>query len=149
MWVAAAYNRAKLMDDRATDITPETDVTAPAAPAPSDGGSGGEHLSLTDFMDLPTLQEIQDSLGAVANVKATTPDADGRGLPQPVPTREFVRRQRAIEQAESGPQRAGREYVAPISVNNIRLGTIRMTPSDVSGGTTNLGVDEVKLSALA
>ena len=41
-----------------------------------------DHLKLTDFMDLPTLQEIQDSFAAVANVKATITDADGRVLTQ-------------------------------------------------------------------
>jgi len=37
---------------------------------------------LTDFMDLQTLQEIQDGFAAVANVKATITDADGRLLTQ-------------------------------------------------------------------
>jgi hypothetical protein len=34
-----------------------------------------EHLKLTDFMDVQTLQEIQDSFAAVANVRATIRDA--------------------------------------------------------------------------
>ena len=34
-----------------------------------------EHLKLTDFMDLPTLQEIQDNFAAIAGVRATIPDA--------------------------------------------------------------------------
>ena len=80
------------------------------------------HLRLTDFMDLPTLQEIQDSFAAVANVRATITDADGNVLTQPQPTTEFLRRQRVIAQVEDGdgvgdfsdgPQKAGREYVAP------------------------------------
>jgi sigma-B regulation protein RsbU (phosphoserine phosphatase) len=63
-------------------------------------------------------------------------------------TAEFLKRQRAIEQAEAkseGPQREGREYVAPIIVNNQRLGTIRMSssPNGVSS------IDEAKLSTLA
>src|SRR5258706_15293632 len=100
------------------------------------------HLSLTDFMDLPTLQEIQDSFAAIWNVKATITDAEGNLLTRPTPTKEFLRRQRAIEEAEDdgaaadsdspterqpagvsqfSPQRNGREYVAPIMVNNQRL----------------------------
>src|SRR3954462_6613494 len=114
-------------------------------------------ISLTDFMDLPTLQEIQDSFAAIANVKATITDAEGNVLTQATPTKEFLRRQRAIEEAEDdgappdfdspvegqpelsplSPQRNGREYVAPIIVNNQRLGTIRM--SAVRGG---LDIDE-------
>src|SRR5882672_1730138 len=119
------------------------------------------HLSLTDFMDLPTLQEIQDSFAAIANVKARITDAEGNLLTQPTPTKEFLRRQRAIEEAEDdgsppnsdspidgqailSPSKDGREYVAPIMVNNQRLGTIRM--SAVRGG---LDIDENRLNILA
>src|SRR6476661_4803110 len=92
-----------------------------------------ENLRLTDFMDVQTLQEIQDSFAAVANVKAIITDADGNLLTQPTPTREFLRRQLALAAAEEvlpateGPQKEGAEYIAPIIVNNQRLGTIRMT----------------------
>ena len=110
-----------------------------------------DHLRLTDFMDLPTLQEIQDSFAAVANVRATITDADGNVLTQPQPTSEFLRRQRVIAQTEEtveggpdaaadGPQRAGREYVAPIVVNNQRLGTLRMSPNGMPAG-----VDDAKV----
>src|SRR5438132_13067175 len=98
-----------------------------------------DNLRLADFLDLPTLQEIQDSFAAVANVKAVITDAAGARLTQPAPTSEFLRRQRAIAQADEvagaqaslpgGPQKAGAEYVAPIIVNNQHLGTIRMAPS--------------------
>jgi len=90
-------------------------------------------------------------------VKATITDAEGRVLTQPTPTKEFLRRQRALEaeeettgggdggQAEDkGPQRAGAEYVAPIIVNNQRLGMIRMTSNGALAG-----VDEAKLAAMA
>jgi len=106
-----------------------------------------DHLRLTDFMDLPTLQEIQDSFAAVANVKAQITDADGQVLTQPHPTPDFVTRQRAIEAAEEqlpGPQKEGRQYVAPIMVNNLRLGTIRM-----SANGSAAGLDEAKLLGLA
>src|SRR5436305_13750572 len=90
-----------------------------------------DNLRLTDFMDLPTLQEIQDSFAAVANVKATITDADGNVLTSPVPTKEFLRRQTAIAaaaaEAAQAPTREGREFVAPILVNHQRLGTIRMS----------------------
>lgn len=106
-----------------------------------------DHLRLTDFMDLPTLQEIQDSFAAVANVKATITDAQGSVLTQPTPTMEFMRRQRAIarvEQSKDRPQREGEEYVAPIIVNNQRLGTIRM-----SANGTAAGMDDAKMAHLA
>src|SRR3954468_18855415 len=58
-----------------------------------------DNLHLTDFMDLATLQEIQDSFAAVAQVKATITDAQGNVLTQPTPTREFLSRQRGLAEA--------------------------------------------------
>ncbi|MGA2232283.1 MAG: SpoIIE family protein phosphatase [Tepidisphaeraceae bacterium] len=92
-----------------------------------------ENLKLTDFLDLATLQEIQDSFAAVANVQASITDADGKVLTQPAPSGQFLKRQSAIAAAEAqvgavaGPQREGAEFVAPITVGNHRLGTLRMS----------------------
>jgi serine phosphatase RsbU (regulator of sigma subunit) len=104
-----------------------------------------EHLSLTDFLDLPTLQEIQDSFAALASVRAHITDAQGHPLTQVTPTKDFLRRQRAIAAAEEreGPLKEGREYVAPIVVDGQRLGTLRMSP------THGIGLDESKLAHLA
>jgi serine phosphatase RsbU (regulator of sigma subunit) len=106
-----------------------------------------DKLELTDFMDLPTLQEIQDSFAAVAGVKATITDAAGNVLTQPNPTSEFLRKQKALAAADEtmeGPHRSGGEYVAPIIVNNQRLGTIRMS-ADAKAGA----VDDEKLASWA
>jgi phosphoserine phosphatase RsbU/P len=106
-----------------------------------------DQLKLTDFMDLPTLQEIQDNFAAIANVSAIITDAAGNVITQPQPTREFLQRQNALAAAEEqqpAPQKEGAQYVAPIIVNNQRLGTIRMS---VNG--TAAGLDEGKLEALA
>ena len=87
-------------------------------------------FKLTSFMDVATLQEIQDSFAAVANVRATITDADGATLTHADPTREFVERQTAIARAEQEipeAQKQGREYRAPILVQGKKLGTIRMT----------------------
>jgi hypothetical protein len=86
-----------------------------------------ENLRLTDFMDVQTLQEIQDSFAAVANVKAIITDADGNRLTQPAPTREFLKRQQTLADAEEmssadGPTKEGREYNAPIIVGGKRPG---------------------------
>src|SRR3954462_15228857 len=98
------------------------------------GVSENDKLRLTDFVDRETLQEIQDGFAAVAQVKATITDADGNVLTQPAPTKQFLRRQRALAEAagvnEEGPalpgqpQREGAEYVAPIVVADQRVGTI-------------------------
>jgi sigma-B regulation protein RsbU (phosphoserine phosphatase) len=105
-------------------------------------------LRLTDFMDVQTLQEIQDSFAAVANVQAIITDAQGERLTQPVPTSDFLNRQRTLAAAEEstaeGPQKEGREYVAPIIVGGQRLGTIRMA----SNGTAP-GLDDLKIASLA
>jgi sigma-B regulation protein RsbU (phosphoserine phosphatase) len=112
-----------------------------------------EHLKLTDFMDLQTLQEIQDNFAAVANVRATITDANGTVLTQAQPTAGFLRRQRDIaaaaesQRAEGGGAafaRDGAEYVAPIVVNDQRLGTLRMS---VKGNTSWL--DDATVDTLA
>src|SRR5688572_11465456 len=109
-----------------------------------------DNLRLTDFMDVQTLQEIQDSFAAVANVKAIITDADGNRLTQPAPTREVLKRQQTLAQAEEmvagadGPSKEGREYVAPIIVGGQRLGMIRM----LSNGSLP-AVEDNKLAQLA
>jgi sigma-B regulation protein RsbU (phosphoserine phosphatase) len=104
-----------------------------------------DHLKLTDFLDLSTLQEIQDGFAAIANVKATITDADGKLLTQPTPTSDFLKRQRVIAEAQQdGPQREGGEYVAPIILNNRRLGTLRMA----AGGAAP-SLEEGRLAALS
>ena len=113
-----------------------------------------DHLKLTDFMDLPTLQEIQDSFAAVANVRATITDADGRVLTQAQPAAGFVRRQRDLAAAAAaadagtavGYERDGAEYVAPIVVNDQRLGTLRMA---VRTGNSTSWLDEDTVDTLA
>ena len=93
-----------------------------------------DNLRLTDFVDVATLQEIQDSFATVAGVKATITDAAGRVLTQPNPSREFLRRQLVLGQSEErAPQREGAEFVAPISVGDQQLGTIRMSTNGIRG----------------
>jgi phosphoserine phosphatase RsbU/P len=106
-----------------------------------------ENLELTDFLDLATLQEIQDSFTAMAGVRATIADASGKVLTQRQPTAEFLRRQRALAQHGTlGPQEG--EYVAPIVVNDQRLGTIRMELNG-SGNGVDGALDDAKLAELA
>lgn len=117
--------------------------------------SSSETLHLTDFLDLSTLQEIQDAFAALASVRARITDADGNPLTQSAPNPDFLRRQRAIADAEAtiegddpgtssdyAPARSGREYVAPIVVNNQRLGMLRMSAAP---GT---GLDDARLQQL-
>jgi len=110
-------------------------------------GLDAENLELTDFLDLPTLQEIQDSFAAVAGVKATITDSAGNLLTQAAPAPEFLRRQQALIDQEPLIQDQG-QFVAPIMVNDQRVGTIRMT---LNGSTANeaTSIDEQKLAQLS
>ncbi len=103
-------------------------------------------FKLTDFMDVATLQEIQDSFASVASVKATITDADGQVLTSPNPTNDFVERQNAIARAEQEIPEAhkqGREYLAPIIVDGQKLGTIRMAIGQA------VAIDETLIAKLA
>jgi phosphoserine phosphatase RsbU/P len=105
-----------------------------------------DSFKLTDFMDVATLQEIQDSFASVANVKATILDENGTVLTQTNPTREFVERQNAIARAEQDipeAQKQGREYLAPIIVQGQKLGMIRMAISSA------LTIDEAASQRIA
>src|SRR3954466_1254098 len=104
-----------------------------------------QSLRLTDFMDVQTLQEIQDSFAAVANVRAIITDADGNRLTQPAPSGEFLKRQQTLAQAEEilGPQKEGREYVAPIVVGGRGLGTIRMGANGALPGLEDLKIAQL------
>jgi sigma-B regulation protein RsbU (phosphoserine phosphatase) len=110
-----------------------------------------EILKLTDFLDLTTLQEIQDSFAAIANVQARITDADGIVLTKPVPSGQFLQRQSAIAAAAAqvssanAPRTEGAEFVAPIIVNNQQLGTLRMA----ADGSALTAPDETKIAALA
>ncbi|HET6250424.1 MAG TPA: SpoIIE family protein phosphatase [Tepidisphaeraceae bacterium] len=106
-----------------------------------------DKLQLTDFLDLSTLQEIQDSFTAVAGVKAIITDADGHVLTQPEPTAAFLRRQRTLAEDGNLIQNEG-EFVAPIVVNDQQLGTLRMALNGALHGASD-GLDEEKLSSLS
>lgn len=106
-----------------------------------------DKLRLTDFLDLSTLQEIQDSFTAVAGVQAIIADADGKVLTQTAPTAEFLRRQRTLAGAGALASSEG-ELIAPIIVNDQRLGMLRLLV-DTSGKGTAHGLDDGKIAELA
>jgi phosphoserine phosphatase RsbU/P len=99
-----------------------------------------DNLKLTDFLDVATLQEIQDSFAAVANVQARITDADGNVITKAVPSGQFLQRQGAIASAAAqassaaGARIEGAEYVAPIIVNHQQLGTLRMSADGAPAG---------------
>ena len=97
-------------------------------------GGGGKTLppmKLTEFLDLATLQDIQDSLAMVAQVKASILDTSGAPLTQTTVSERFANRSAAIVAArkQKGDSNLDQPFAAPIIVNDVKLGTIVMEPA--------------------
>jgi sigma-B regulation protein RsbU (phosphoserine phosphatase) len=86
---------------------------------------------LTEFLDLSTLQDIQDSLAMVAQVKATILDNAGQPLTQTSISERFNNRSAAIVAArkQKGDSNLDQPFSAPIIVNEVKLGSIVMEPA--------------------
>ena len=121
-----------------TESTISADGSA-AMPAPRVGRPADNEIadlvslkeaSLTDFLDVDTLQDIQDSLASVAQVSACIRDARGQPLTQPTVSDRFQARSAAIAaaQRDGGPDSLNQPFSAPIMVAGIRLGSISMEP---------------------
>ncbi len=132
--------------DSLAEANPEPSGSAPGPgtePRASDGGAAAPTPSaltdgamptaarLTDYIDSATLQDIQDSLASVANVKATILDPDGRPLTQTTVSKRFETRSAAIAAARDRKGDSGLEepFTAPIIVSNVRLGSIVIEPA--------------------
>ncbi len=106
---------------------------AAGAVAPATAGAAGtpSGVKLTEFLDLATLQDIQDSLAMVAQVKASILDVGGHPLTQTTVSERFSNRSAAIAAArkQRGDLNLDQPFVAPIIVNNVQLGTIVMEPA--------------------
>ncbi len=86
---------------------------------------------LTDFIDAATLQDIQDSLAAVAQVKASILDPAGTPLTSKTASKRFLSRSAAIADArrQKGDSSLDEPFSAPIVVENIQLGSIVIEPA--------------------
>ncbi len=85
---------------------------------------------LTDFLDVATLQDIQDSLAAVAQVTACIRNAQGEPLTQPTASDRFQARSAAIASArkDRGDPEMDEPFSAAILVGGVRLGSITIEP---------------------
>ncbi len=94
------------------------DAAAPSAP----------RLSLTDFLDTDSLQEIQDSFTSVTRLLTTIRDADGNAVTAPTDARARAESDLAIDQLLGGDADADGEQklVAPIIVEGQPLGSIEV-----------------------
>jgi phosphoserine phosphatase RsbU/P len=88
-------------------------------------------MKLTEFLDLATLQDIQDSLALVAQVKASILDNAGIPLTQTTVSERFSTRSAAIAAArrQKGDTDLDQPFAAPIIVDNVKIGTILMEPA--------------------
>lgn len=88
-------------------------------------------MRLTEFLDLATLQDIQDSLAMVAQVKASILDNAGQALTQTTVSERFSNRSAAIVAArrQKGDSNLDQPFAAPIIVNDVQIGTIVMEPA--------------------
>ncbi len=86
---------------------------------------------ITDFIDAPTLQDIQDSLAMVAQVKATILDMGGQPLTQTTVSDRFSSRSAAIAAARKnkGDSDLDQPFTATISVAGQPVASIVMEPA--------------------
>ncbi len=126
-----------------------------APPAPSGAGEDASapdapptpHLSLTDFLDLRTLQEMQDSFSAITRLGLTIRDASDRPLTSQADTRRRVESDRLLNQLITPEDVDAGRFTAPIVVEGQRLGSIEVEePRGQDCATANL---RPKLRALA
>lgn len=117
-----------------TDPQVTSSVTANAPSRPLDVASEAgrpltTRLSLTDFLDLTTLQEIQDSFAAVTRLVTSIRDADGRALTAPTDTKHRAQSDQWLEHLITGNNE---QFAAPIMVAGQEVGAIRLEPDKVT-----------------
>jgi len=100
--------------------------------------AANNRLCLTDFMDIETLQEVQDSFTALTRFVTVILDADGSPVTQPTDASRRLKSDRVLDflltddSPADDPSRGG--YVAPIVVEGQVLGSITVeAPKPGSG----------------
>lgn len=105
-----------IADDPARRDAGRDDTPAPVA------GSDNPTLSLTDFLDVATLQEVQDRFAAVTRLRTSIHDAEGRELTVPTdPNHESASDQVLGQLVDDGRTTS---FTAPIVIEGQQLGSI-------------------------
>jgi len=111
-------------------ITPPMTPADLSKPANSDTSKApaAPPLSLTDFLDTASLQEIQDAFTSVTRLVTTIRDASGQPVAAPTDARARAESDLAIDQLVTGDADAAgdRKLVAPIIVEGQELGSIEI-----------------------
>jgi len=108
--------------DRHLSIRNALTQTSPTPPGP-----GQPRLSLTDFLDLPTLQEIQDSFTTLTRLATSIRDADGNIITTPTEADELFQSDLVIDWLLDGDESApggDQPLEAPIKVDGQTVGSI-------------------------
>ena len=103
------------------DAPPSTEQVAGNAAAPS-----APPLSLTDFLDTASLQEIQDAFTSVTRLVTTIRDADGQPVAAPTDAKARAESDVAIDQLLAADATGEQKLVAPITVEGQELGSIEI-----------------------
>ena len=86
-------------------------------------------LCLTDFLDVGTLQEVQDGFTAVTRLAAVIRDSEGRDLTSVVQSQQRARSDEVLDRLIAGESAEG-PFEAPILVEGQTLGTIALQSPD-------------------
>ncbi len=109
-------------------MTPRFDRPDQAAVVPT-----APKLSLTDFVDLGTLQEIQDAFTSVTRLNTSILDATDKPVTLPTDTVQREQSDQIFEQLidlDEDPDSDGR-FIAPITVEGQTLGSIVIEPTEL------------------
>lgn len=89
-------------------------------------------LALTDFVDLATLQEVQDAFSSVTRLRTTILDAQGQPVTLPTDTARRYQSDLVFEQLIDldDPGSGEPRFQAPIAVEGQTLGTIVLEPTE-------------------
>ena len=132
----------------ASSASPGPASTAPIEAGPDSQSDHQLNLSLTEFLDLTTLQEIQDSFTTVTRWVVSIRDAQGRPLTRPTNTRQRDESDQLLDWLMSGDEEVQQHggvdqesLVAPIVVEGKQLGSITIAnraPVDFAHGHDRL-----------
>ncbi len=109
-------------------LTPPTRTTTTEQVAGSTSVPSAPPITLTDFLDIASLQEMQDTFASVTRLVTTIRDADGHPLAAPTDARARAESDVAIDQLVSGDVDVdgNQRLVAPIVVEGQELGSIEI-----------------------
>ncbi|MEO0477432.1 MAG: SpoIIE family protein phosphatase [Planctomycetota bacterium] len=90
-----------------------------------------DQLSLTDFIDPDTLQELQDSFTSFARLSMRVLDAEGQPVTRPTDLPKRAEADQTFEQLTFTEREPDGSLRAPISIGGHELGSILVTPHQI------------------